>query len=103
MYRAARMLGDTMRYDKLYDVDWHLLRHVTFGWIDAIGRIKRASPADVVVAAAINLLLVCERFKLNPRRVMDTADRVVRRARDVAPQYPRAIEQFLNEEFQDNG
>jgi len=90
-----------MRYDRLYDVDWHILRHVTFSWIDTFGRIKKTRPADIVVAAAINLILICERFKLDPRRVMDTADRVVRRARDVAPQYPRAIEQFLREEFTD--
>lgn len=90
-----------MRHDRLYDVNWHLLRHVTFGWIDRLDKVKQKTPADIVMAAAINLLLICERFGLDPRRVMDTADRVVRRARDVAPQYPRAIEQYLKEELRD--
>lgn len=90
-----------MRPDRLYDVNWNLLRHVTFSWIDKLAKVKQKSPADVVVAAAINLLLVCERFGLDPRDTMQTADRVVRRAREVTPQYPRAIEMYLNRELPD--
>jgi len=90
-----------MRHDRLYDVKWALLRHASFAWIDSMDRLKMRHPADVVMATAVCLILICQRFGLEPRRVMDTADRVLRRAKDVTPQYPRAIEHWLKEEFSD--
>ena len=90
-----------MRHDRLYDVRWDFLKLVTFQWISTLDKMKHKSAADVVTATAVTLLLVCRRFGLEPRRVMDTAERIVRRAEDVNPQYPRAISQYLAEEFTD--
>jgi len=90
-----------MRHDRLYEVRWHFVKSVAFSWIDRLDKVKQKSAPDVVASTAIVLILICERFNLNPRAVMDTADRIVRRARDVNPQYPRAISQYLQEEFDD--
>ena len=90
-----------MRHDRLYDVRWDFLKLVTFNWISGLDKMKHKSAADVVISTAVALILICRRFKLDARRVMDTADRIIRRAEDVTPQYPRAISQYLREEFTD--
>lgn len=90
-----------MRHDRLYDVQWHIVKSVLFGWIDRLDKLKQKRAEDVVISTAIALHMICARFALNPRAVMDTADKVIRRATLVDPQYPRAIAQFLREEFRD--
>tara|TARA_Y100000361_G_scaffold117303_1_gene108436 strand:+ start:373 stop:657 length:285 start_codon:yes stop_codon:yes gene_type:complete len=93
-----------MRFDRLYDVRWDLIRLVTFAWLTRLDQAtgnKRPAPADVVMAAAINFILVVERFGVNPREVLTVADRVIRRADDVSPTYTRAIRGFLKEELPD--
>lgn len=90
-----------MRLERLYDVRWELLRHVTFNWIDRLDKQKIKRPVDVIAGLGVLFLLVCERFDLNPREVLTVADRVLRRAREVTPQYPRAMETWLREEVPD--
>lgn len=90
-----------MRHDRLYDVQWRQVKQAAFAWIDSLQRLKHTAPVQVVTGTALNFLLVCERFKLNPRRVLETADKVLRRAREADPQYPRAIAQYLKEELRD--
>lgn len=87
-----------MRHDRLYDVHWNVTRHVLMAWFTAMDNSKLRRPVDVVMASATVFLLVCERFNLNPRRVLDTADRVIRRARDHQPQYVRGAEEYLRKE-----
>ena len=81
----------------MYDVRWQDVRLVAFSWIDAIQRIKQR-PAQMVVGLAVTFLLVCHRFGLEPRDVLEVAARVLNRARDVTPQYPRGIEEYLRNE-----
>lgn len=92
-----------MRHDRLYDIRWKEARQVLAAWMTALDNTKTRAPSEVVMGAAIVFKLTCERFKLNPRRVLETADRVVRTARDQSPQYVRGMEEYLVKEISDNG
>lgn len=93
-----------MRLDRIYDVRWDMLKHITFGWISTFDRLTgnaRPSPADFTAAAGVLLLLICERFKVEPRDVMTAAGRMVRSADVHAPQHLRAMRDFLAKEMKD--
>lgn len=91
-----------MRHEALYDVHWRMVKRAALSWLDRVQDIaKGESPAQIVIATAVLFLMVCKRFNLNEREVLTTADRVLRRAWDVDPQYPRAIQQYLREEMTD--
>lgn len=93
-----------MRHDRLYDVRWDVIRQTTLGWFTSLDRLDKrikTSPADLVMSIGILFLMMCERFGLDPREVLVTADRVDRRAQEVAPQYPRGMRQYLREELSD--
>ena len=93
-----------MRIQDLYDVRWRNIRQITFSVIDFFGKLVgrgEARPRDLVQGIAIMFLLVCARFKLEPRDVLETAARVTRYAKDTEPQYVRAIEAYLREELRD--
>jgi len=90
-----------MRYDRLYDVRWRWIKQVSFAYLDTLDKISHKTPAQVVSGVAVLFLLVCERFELDPRRVLETADRILRRARDVEPMYPRGIAEYLTRELRE--
>lgn len=90
-----------MRLERLYDVQWRVVKQATMGWLKQLDDIKIRNPAQVVTAVAVLFLLTCERFGLRPSEVLTVADRVVRRATDVDPQYPRAVREYLREELSD--
>lgn len=78
------------------------MKQASFAYIDMLDRTKLTkTPNMVVMGVAVLFLLVCERFKLEPREVLDTAARVLRRAREVEPQYPRGISEYLHKELPD--
>lgn len=91
-----------MQIQDLYDVSWRNIRQLTFGTVDTFQKMmmrREARPRDLVQGIAILLLIVCRHFKLEPRDVLETASRVLRRAKDIEPQYPRGIEAYLNAEL----
>ena len=91
-----------MRLDRIYDVTWDKLKQITFGWITGFDRAtanSRPVPADFVASSAILLLLICERFKVEPREVLTAAGRIIRHADDAAPLYTRTMRDFLKEEL----
>lgn len=92
-----------MRHDRLYDLRWREIRQVAFSWIDQLDRIAHKRPAQVVGGLAVVFLLVCERFKADPRRVLETAERILRRAQDTEPMYPGAIRDYLRSEMPNDG
>ncbi len=91
-----------MRLESLYDVQWKFVRQAAMTWIDRLDKIRHKAPAQVVMSLAITFLLVCKRFDLWPPDVLGTADRVIRRCRDVDPQYVRALDQYFKEELPDS-
>jgi hypothetical protein len=94
-----------MRLSDLYDVSWRNIQQIAFAWVDRISRKDPGEPGitprDTVHSVAINFLLVCARFGLDPREVLGVADKVIRRARGVEPAYVRAIEAYLEAELPD--
>jgi hypothetical protein len=86
-----------MRLDRLYDVRWSEVRHIAFAWLNALQ--DKHTPRDQVIATAINFLLICKRFGLEPRRVLEVADRVIRHARDTKSRYIEAIELYMRNEL----
>lgn len=87
-----------MRIDRLYDVKWRDVKLAAMGWLN---QVQYTAPADQVIALAVTFLLICERFKLEPRRVLEASERVLRRAIELEPHYPRAIKAYLREEIPD--
>ena len=62
---------------------------------------KFTKPPQVVTGIAVTFLLICKRFKLSPKDVLQVADNIIRRARSVEPMYVRAIDAYLKEELKD--
>lgn len=90
-----------MRHEQLYDVRWRWVKQASFAYLDMMDKAKLRHSPQVVMGIACLFLLVCERFNLNVRAVLDTADMVLRRARDIEPQYPRGIAEYLKKELHD--
>ena len=90
-----------MRLEQLYDVRWELIKQAAIAWFVGLDMTAHKAPSQVVMGIAINFILVCERFGLNPREVLTVTDRVIRRSREHTPQYVRGMEQYLREEIGD--
>ena len=97
----GRSSSPSMRHERLYDVRWALVKKASFAYLDMLDKAKLRHSPQVVIGVAVLFLLICERFGLNVRAVLDTADRVLRRARDVEPMYPRGIAEYLRKELGD--
>ena len=92
-----------MKLQALYNVRWNLVKRTLFGWFAMFDQLGyRPSPGDTVAASGIGFLLVCERFNVDPREVLNTCDRIVRRQDTINPEFPRAIRMFLKEEMNDD-
>jgi hypothetical protein len=90
---------DPMTHSDIASASWLHIKQVAFAWIDTISHVRR--PAAVPVGLGVTFLLVCRRFGLEPRRVLEISERTLRRAADVEPQYPRAISAYLESEVRD--
>lgn len=93
-----------MRLDRLYDVRWDTLKLAAFSWITKVQKLDAEvgmPPNNVLTGLGVTFLLACERWKLDPRQALEVCDRVLRRAKDVNPQFPRGIAAYLKEEFND--
>lgn len=85
--------------DSMFNVQWHFVKQVCAQWLNSLDRVRTKVPGQVVVASAITLILICERYNLNPREVMDIADRVIRKSWDLDPRYVRGIRDYFKEEL----
>lgn len=87
-----------LRMDRLYDASFNKLRKGIYAWVHAQ---VRERPENTVAAAAAMFLLLCQRYKLSPRRVLDVSERVLRDASDRQPVELRAMRRLLREELPD--
>ena len=91
-----------MRIQDLYDVRWGEVSRLAYAYLtnfdQKFGK-DEAGPKDLVTGIAVLFILLCKRFNLDPRRVLETTDRVIRRAKDVEPQYVGAISMYLEREL----
>ena len=91
-----------MKLQDLYNVRWSLIQRTTFAWFTMLDKLGyRPGPQDVVAAAGMTFLFVCERWKVDPREVLNVCDRIISSATLNSPQYPRGIREFLAKEFYD--
>ena len=89
-----------MRHSKLYEFNWRSLQHVAFGWLDGLA--DHIKPQEFILTTAILFLLVCRRYRLDARAVLDTAARVIKLAADNYGSLElRAIRTYLKEELRD--
>lgn len=88
-----------MNYDKLYGVAWKDIRQNAMTYVTMLDKIKHKRPEQVLMGLAILTILACRRFKVDPRRLLETAERVLRFAEDTLPQYPRAISEWFEKEL----
>jgi hypothetical protein len=87
-----------MNYSDLASSRWFDVKQTAFAWIDAVSKFR---PETAVVGLGVTFLLTCERFGVSPRRVLEVSERQLRRAFDLEPQYPRAVQEYLAQEMRD--
>lgn len=85
-----------MRKDLLYNVSYKDIQEAAF-WV--LHKMQDRPPQVFLSALAWLFLAACKHYDVDPRTVLEVGDRTHRRALDVAPQYPRAIAQFMREEL----
>ena len=92
-----------MKLQDMYNVRWNLVKRTLFAWFTMLDQVGyRPGAGDVVAASGIGFLLICERFGVDPREVLNTCNRIVTKAEDIDPEYPRAIRMFLKKELRDD-
>lgn len=87
-----------MKIDRMYNVDVEEVNHAAFRVLHHVQQLP--TPA-LVTGVAWLFLSVCERYGLEPRRVLEVSERVRRDALDRRPVQARAIRRFLREELSD--
>lgn len=92
-----------MKLQDLYNVRWTFIKRTTFAWFTMLDKLGyRPGPKDVVAASGMTFLFVCERFKVDPREVLNVCDRIISSATLNDPQYPRGIREYMKEQFLDD-
>jgi hypothetical protein len=81
---------------KLYDLTAVGIKDVA---MRMLGTVQRERPEAVVASMAVLLLAMCERYRVDVRRVLETTDRVLRDARERHPVEMRAMARYLREEL----
>ncbi len=84
-----------MRLDKLYELDVLQFKDAALA---AMTVWQRFQPEYLVAAAATLFLYVCAHVRLDPRRVLEASERVLRGAKEKHPVEFRALATYLREE-----
>lgn len=85
----------------MFNVQWAYVKRVGQQWLDAMDRTRMTIPGQVVLGIAVTFLMICKRYELNPREVLDVADRVIRKGWDLDPRYLRGMRDYFKEELPD--
>lgn len=85
-----------MRVSRIGDVNVRAVSRTAF---DVLHNIQRHPPNEQVAGIAWLFLLACKNYNLDPRRVLEYTDNILRRALDVEPDYPRAVIQYMRNEW----
>lgn len=83
--------------DQLFNVQWEYVKQVGQQWLDALDRKRHAKGGQVLISSAIIFLMLCKRYDLNPREILDIADRVIRKGWDLDPRYLRGMRDYFKE------
>lgn len=81
---------------KIYAVDMRRVSKITFELLD---RIQQKRAEEIVAAGAVFFLQLCRRYRIDPRRVLEAVERIVRDAEDRYPDHVRALRTYLDQEI----
>ncbi len=84
--------------DRLHRVTPHQLK--TYALL-SLNLLQRRRPQEIVAAIAAVFILLCRRYKVDPRGVLDTVDTMVRHASEEHPVEMRALKRYLREDLPD--
>ncbi len=87
-----------LRLDTLYDVKVYDLKQVIF---HVTNTLSTHTPAQIVAGVGALFLLLCKRYGVEPRRVLEANERMMRDAQDNHPVEMRAIKTYLREDLAD--
>jgi chorismate mutase len=87
-----------LRIDKLYDVTALGIKNVSVRMLTAA---QKEKPEAIVSAIAVLLLMVCSRYRIEPRAVLDVTTRIIRDAQDNHPVEMRAMKRYIAKELPD--
>ena len=85
-----------LNIDKLYDLTAHGIRECS---MRVLTHLQKEKPEAAVGAVAVLLLMICERYFVDVRRVLEVTDRIIRDAREKHPVEMRAMSRYLREEL----
>jgi len=85
--------------DKLYDLTAVGIKTTA---LLMLTRAQKERPAQITAAIATLFLAVCRRYRIEPRRVLEVTDRIMRDAQEKHPVEMRAMARYLKEELPDD-
>jgi hypothetical protein len=87
-----------LQLTKLYDLTAIGIKNTA---MRMLGTVQKEQPEQVVAGIAALFLGICERYGVEPRRVLETTDRIIRDARDKHPVEMRAMARYMRKELPD--
>lgn len=85
-----------MSMDKLYHASFDRLRKGMYQWIHAQ---HNEQPEDTLCASGAMFLLLCRNYRIEPRRALEVAERVLRDAEGFQAVNIRALKRLIREEM----
>ena len=85
--------------EKLYRVKVKEMSKGLYRWIHAMTKKSGDHTGPLLISCACTLILLCRHYNADPRRVMDTTDRVLRNAQDIRPKEFRAMRAYMKGEL----
>ena len=67
--------------------------------MDVLHNLQRRPPQVQLAGMGWLFLLACQRYGLNESEALRVVDRMVRHVLSVAPQYPRALQEYMKHEW----
>jgi len=91
-----------MKLQDLYHLRWRYVQRACLSYLCGLDDLGyKPAPADLVGSVGIMFLLSCERFKLDPREVLNVCDRILKDATQNDPNAPRGLREYLKKELRD--
>ena len=87
-----------LRFDRLYDVTPDRLRKSA---LRMLHRMANRKPEDIVIGISTLFILICQRYRVEPRAVLEVAERILRDMGDKNPPVLRGMKRYLKEDLPD--
>lgn len=94
------MTNKPLPLDKLHEVTPLALKNYA---MLALNLLQRRKPAEIVAAIGTVFILLCKRYRVDPRKVLDVNDKMIRVAQEEHSVEMRALARYLKEDLPDVG